>query len=215
MKNNKNTIFLVSFFILLGIAFLSYYYKVNSERNKVSPLPVIGNDQNHHISPFSFVNQDGKTITNDDLKDKIVVVEYFFATCKGICPKMNENLSSIYRKFKGNKNVLFLSHTVDPLKDTVAALKAYSLRFDADPNQWMFLTGSKQDLYNMARYSYLISAEDDTAGISIDKDFIHDKHYVLIDHYGRVRGFYDGLNPDDLVKITGDIKTLIEEKNAK
>jgi protein SCO1/2 len=215
MNNKKTTIFLVSFFILLGIAFLSYYYKVNSELKKISPLPVIGNDQNHHIAPFSFVNQEGKTISNDDIKNKIVVVEYFFATCKGICPKMNENLSTIYKKFKGNKNVLFLSHTVDPVKDTVAALKAYSLRFDADPQQWMFLTGDKKELYDMARYSYLISAEDDTAGITIDKDFIHDKHYVLIDHFGRVRGFYDGLNEADITKITGDIKTLIEEMKDK
>jgi protein SCO1 len=215
MSKSKNTIFLVSFFILLGVAFLGYYYKVHSEMNKISPLPVIGNDQNHHISPFSFTNQEGKTITNDDIKGKIVVVEYFFATCKGICPKMNENLSTLYKQFKGNKDVMFLSHTVDPVKDTVEALKAYSLRFDADPAQWMFLTGDKKELYDMARFSYLISADDDTAGISVDQDFIHDKHYILVDHLGRIRGFYDGLNPDDITKIAGDIKTLIAEMKAK
>lgn len=215
MKNNKTTVFLVSFFIVLGVAFLSYYFKVASEQKKISPLPVIGNDQNHHISRFSFINQEGKTITNDDIKGKIVVVEYFFATCKGICPKMNENLSKVYQKFKGNKDVMILSHTVDPKKDTVAALKAYSMRFDADPSQWMFLTGDKKELYEMARYSYLISAEDDTAGISVDQDFIHDKHYILVDHLGRVRGFYDGLELKDIDKLINDIKTLIEEKNAK
>jgi protein SCO1 len=215
MKNNKITIFLVSFFILLGIAFLSYYYKVNSAQNKISPLPIIGNDQNHHISPFSFTNQDGKTITNEDIKNKIVIVEYFFTTCKGICPKMNENLHKVYEKFKGHKDVMILSHTVDPVKDTVGALKAYALRHEANSSQWMFLTGDKKQLYDMARYSYLISAEDDTAGISIDQDFIHDKHYILVDHYGRVRGFYDGLNENDIAKIIDDIRTLIEEKNAK
>src|SRR4051812_4610464 len=98
MKNNRTTVFLVSFFILLGIAFLGYYYKVTHEQKKASPLPVIGNDQNHHISPFAFINQEGKTITNEDIKGKIVVVDYFFATCKGICPKMNANLEKVYKE---------------------------------------------------------------------------------------------------------------------
>jgi protein SCO1/2 len=215
MKKNKNGIILISFFIVLGVAFLSYYYSVSTEKKRRSALPVIGNEQNHHISEFSFTNQDGKTITNADIADKIVVVEYFFATCKGICPKMNENLAKVYKVFKGNKNVMFLSHTVDPKKDTVAALKAYSLHFDADPLQWMFLTGDKQKLYDMARYSYLISAEDDTTGVSIDKDFIHDNHYILVDNHGRIRGFYDGLEDEGVKKIVSDIKTLIEEKNEK
>jgi protein SCO1/2 len=215
MKKNKNGIILISFFIVLGVAFLSYYYSVSTEKKRRSALPVIGNEQNHHISEFSFTNQDGKTITNADIADKIVVVEYFFATCKGICPKMNENLAKVYKEFKGNKNVMFLSHTVDPKKDTVAALKAYSLHFDADPLQWMFLTGDKQKLYDMARYSYLISAEDDTTGVSIDKDFIHDNHYILVDNHGRIRGFYDGLEDEGVKKIVSDIKTLIEEKNEK
>ena len=211
MNSKKTGIFLLCFFMILGVSFLGYFYKVNNER-KQPALPIIGNDQNHHISPFSFRNQDGKTITNADVQGKICVVEYFFATCKGMCPRMNENMEKVYKAFRGNKNVLILSHTVDPKKDTVQALKAYSLRFDADPDQWLFLTGDKKELYNMARYSYLISAEDDTAGVSIDKDFIHDKHYTLVDGYGRVRGFYDGLSPGDVGRLISDINALLKEK---
>ena len=210
MKKNKTAIFLLCFFMVLGVSFLGYFYKVSKD-NKPSALPIVGNERNHHIAPFSFVNQEGKTITNDDTKGKVCVVEYFFATCKGICPKMNENMEKVYKAYRGNKNVLILSHTVDPLTDTVAALKAYSLRFDADPAQWMFLTGDKKKLYDMARYSYLISAEDDTAGVTIDKDFIHDKHYTLVDGYGRVRGFYDGLAQGDINKLIGDIGILLKE----
>jgi protein SCO1/2 len=214
MKKNKTAVFLLCFFMLLGIGFLGYYYKI-SHTQKKSALPIVGNDQNHHISPFSFVNQDGKTITNEDVKGKICVVEFFFSTCKGMCPKMNEDMEKVYKAFRGNKNVLILSHTVDPLKDTVQALKAYSLRFDADPNQWMFLTGGKKQLYDMARYSYLISADDDTAGVSIDKDFIHDKHYTLVDGLGRVRGFYDGLDQADIGRLIGDINTLLKENQGQ
>ncbi len=210
MKNNKTTIFLISFFILLGISFLGYYYKVNHVL-KPSGLPIVGSEQNHHIGAFSFVNQDGKTITNEDVKGKICVVEYFFATCRGICPKMNENMEKVYKTFLGNKNVLILSHTVDPVKDTVLALKAYSLRFDANPDQWMFLTGDKKQLYDMARYSYLINAEDTANGVTIKDDFIHDKHYTLVDGYGRVRGFYDGLDQVSINKLIADINTLLKE----
>lgn len=210
MNNKKTGIFLLSFFMILCVAFLGYFYKVTHEQ-KTLVLPVVGNEQNHHIAPFSFLNQDGKVITNEDVKGKICVVEFFFATCKGMCPKMNENMVTVSKAFKGNKNVVILSHTVDPTKDTVKALKEYSLRFDADPAQWMFLTGDKKKLYDMARYSYLISAEDDTTGVSIDKDFIHDKHYTLVDGYGRVRGFYDGLNPGDVNKMIGDINALLKE----
>ncbi len=210
--NNKTTIFLVSFFILFGVAFLGYYYKVNNEQPKRSQLPVLGNVPDHKVAPFSFTNQEGKTITNEDVKDKIVVVEYFFTTCKGICPKMNQNLARVYAKVKGNKEVIILSHTVDPVKDTVGAMKAYADRFEADPNQWMFLTGDKKALYDMARYSYLISATDDTAGMSIDKDFIHDNHYVLVDNYGRIRGMYDGLEDNKVDTLVSHIKLLLEEK---
>ena len=211
MNNKKTGIFLVSFFMLLGIAFLGYYYKTtNMAKRKV--LPIVLEERNHHVAPFSFVNQDGKTITEKDVAGKIYVVSYFYATCKGICPKMNENMSKVYTAFRGNKDVMILSHTVDPTKDTVGALKAYSLRFDADPTQWMFLTGDKKKLYDMARYSYLISAEDDTAGVTIANDFIHDKHYSLVDRYGRVRGFYDGLSQDDINKLIKDINALIAEK---
>lgn len=211
MTNKKTGIILITFFILLGASFLGYYYKVTHEAKK-DVLPVIEGDHGHHVQPFSFVNQEGKTITNKDVEGKICVVSYFFATCKGICPRMNENMAKVYKAFRGNSNVLILSHTVDPMKDTVAALKAYSLRFDADPEQWMFLTGDKKALYDMARYSYLISAEDDTTGVNIKDDFIHDKHYSLVDRHGRIRGFYDGLEQKDIDKLISDINALINEK---
>ncbi len=211
MNNKKTGAILLSFFMLLGVIFLGYYFKVIHEQKK-NVLPIVYAERNHHVAPFSFTNQDGKTITQNDVKGKIYVASYFFATCKGICPKMNENMSKVYTAFRGNKDVMILSHTVDPMKDSAPALKAYSLRFDADPNQWMFLTGDKKQLYDMARYSYLLNAEDDTAGVKIEDDFIHDKHYTLVDRYGRVRGFYDGLEQSDIDKLIKDINSLLQEK---
>ncbi len=210
MKNKKITIFLVSFFILLSAVFMAYYNK--DIRTRQETLRVLGNP-GHTVGPFSFVNQDGKTITEQDVAGKIRVVEYFFTTCKGICPKMNENMNKVYEEFRGNKNVVILSHTVDPRKDTVEALKAYSLRFDADPAQWIFLTGDKKELYDIARYGYLVSASEDTATVDIQSDFIHTNYFALVDGHGRIRSkYYDGTDEVSVKELIKDIHILLKEK---
>jgi protein SCO1/2 len=210
MSSRTLTIILITFFILLAAGFMTYYYKTT--RSLPKTVAVLG-EPGHHVDTFSFYNQDGKLITNKDVAGKVYVVEYFFTTCKGICPKMNENMTKVYQAYRGNPNVLILSHSVDPVHDTVAAMKAYSRRFDADSKQWMFLTGTKKRLYDMARWSYLISAQDDTSGVTIDQDFIHDNHFVLVDRNGYLRGrFYDGLKPAELDTLISDIHLLLEEK---
>ncbi len=210
MSRRALTITLVAFFILLAGGFMAYYYSIT--RNLPKTLPVIGNE-GHHVDTFSFYNQDGRLITQKDVMGKVYVAEYFFATCKGICPKMNENMTKVYEAYRGNPDVLILSHTVDPLNDTAAALKEYSRRFNADAKQWMFLTGTKKRLYEMALNSYLISAVDSSRPANIEEAFIHDKHFVLVDKAGRLRGrFYDGLEPKQLDTLISDIHLLLEEK---
>jgi len=209
MRNKKVTAFLIAFFIILGTAFLGYYYSVSREQPK--RLPVLG-EGDHRVRQFAFTSQDGKTVTNKDVEGKIYVVEYFFTTCKGICPKMNENMRKVYEAFRGNDDVMILSHTVDPKKDTVAAMKEYSLRFDADPKQWLFLTGDKKELYDMARYSYLVTAVDDTAQVDIQSDFIHTDRFVLVDRTGHIRGQYEGTDLGSINQLIGDIKDLLQEK---
>ncbi len=210
MSRRALTITLVVFFILLSAGFFAYYYHIT--RTLPQTLAVIGND-GHRVDTFSFYNQDGKLITQKDVAGKVYVAEYFFATCRGICPKMNENMTKVYQAYQGNPDVLILSHTVDPKNDTVAALKAYSRRFNADARQWMFLTGTKKRLYEMALESYLISAVDSTRPANIEEAFIHDKHFVLVDKHGRLRGrFYDGLERSQLDTLISDIHLLLEEK---
>ncbi len=209
MKKNQTVIILVAFFMLLGIGFLGYYYYAMMSVPK--RLNYYGNDVGHTVAPFSFTNQDGKTITNKDLDGKIYVVEFFFTTCQGICPKLNDNMAKVYAQFRGQSDIAFLSHTVNPSVDTVAQLKAYSLKFDADPNQWMFLTGDKHELYNMAINSYLVAAVDDTTKKEILPDFIHTKYFVLVDKEKHVRGSYDGTDAGSVQQLIGDIKVLRKE----
>jgi protein SCO1 len=200
--------FLVLFFILLVVCFLGYF-KYQQDHH-LHNLPVLG-EGGHTVGAFSFTNQDGKTITEKDVKDKIYVVEYFFTTCKGICPKMNENMAKVYQVFKENKDFMILSHTVDPETDTVAQMKRYSQKFEANPDQWHFLTGTKQALYTKAINDYLVTAADSTA-VKIIPSFIHTERFVLIDKYNRIRGkFYDGTNEGDVQQLIGDIKELQKE----
>lgn len=210
MKMNKTSIFLIVFFLILATAFVTYSLKFSKKPDK---LPVISSNTGHHVQPFKFVNQEGDTITNADVKGKVYVVEYFFTTCKGICPKMNENMSKVYEAYRGNDMVKILSHSVDPKKDTVDAMKSYSLRFDADPEQWMFLTGDKKELYDAARYSYLISAVDDTSIVDIESDFIHSDRFILVDKDGFIRGrFYKGTDMAEVNQLIGDIDKLLKEE---
>lgn len=218
MKGRQKTAgLLVVFFIALATIFCFYYY-YESKNIKKPKLAFVGGET-QGIRPFAFANQLGDTVTNAVMKDKVVVVEYFFTTCKGICPKMNENMAKVYQAFKGDNEVLILSHTVDPQRDSVAALKAYSLRFDADPKKWMFLTGSKQELYDQAYYSYLVTAVEEREE-NIDEDFIHTEKFVLIDKKGRLRvrldkdgvaAAYDGTNEKSVAQLIEDIKYLQTE----
>ncbi|HLO71033.1 MAG TPA: SCO family protein [Flavipsychrobacter sp.] len=209
MSKRTTTIILVSFFIVFAAVFMTYYY--TQTRDLPKKLPILGNP-GHRVSDFSFTNQDGKTVTLANVDGKIRVVNYFFTTCKGICPRMNENMTKVYQAYRGNNDILILSHTVDPKKDTVGAMKAYSMHFDADPNQWMFLTGDKKALYEMARDEYLVTAVDDTATADINSDFIHSERFILVDKGGRIRGQYDGLNAGEVNQLIGDIKELLKEE---
>jgi protein SCO1 len=201
--------FLIVFFVVLCASFLTYYYYAYMQHPRT--LDVLG-QPGHTVHGFSFTNQDGETITEKNVAGKIFVAEYFFTTCKSICPIMNENMVKVYNEFRNNDNVVILSHTVDPEIDTPAQLKRYSLKFDADAKHWQFLTGTKEALYTKAINDYLVTAADSTQKSNIP-EFIHTERFVLVDKYGRLRGrFYDGTNAGEVKQLIGDIKELLKEK---
>jgi len=209
MKVNKTATILIIFFMLLGVSFLGYYYStMMSVPKRLKYYERDEHSNGHTIKSFSFTNQEGKTFTDKDLDGKIYIVEYFFTTCEGICPKLNENMSKVYNEFRGQNDIAFVSHTVNPEVDSASILKAYSLKYDADPNQWIFLTGDKHDLYDMAVNSYLVAAVDDTARKEVLPDFVHTKYFVLVDKEKHIRGTYDGTSPGSVQQLIGDIKTL-------
>ena len=203
----KKIFFYVGFFVVLITAFFFFlfsgtdYYKVK--------LPVM-----NYVQDFSFTGQDGITVNEHDVDGKVYVADYFFTTCKGICPKMNANLATIFEKFRNDSDFAIVSHTSLPETDTVPLLKAYEEKMIGKNPQfaakWYFVTGTKDSLYKMARQSYLLD-NDKNNSINIEDHFIHTQFFALVDKQRRVRGIYDGLKDDELQRLQEDIEKLLQE----
>ena len=170
-------------------------------------------NKDHQIDSFSFQNQLGDTITNTSVKGKIFVTDFFFTTCGGICPKMTNQLSRLQSEFIDDSNFLILSHTVNPSIDTVETLFKYANRFNANPEKWWFLTGTKKDLYTMARKSYLVVPDESDPNFEHggESDFLHTENFALIDPKGRIRGMYDGTEPSEIDELIRDVYDLKKE----
>jgi len=162
------------------------------------------------VRPFSFITQNNQPFTEKDLAGKVAVVEYFFTTCKGICPRMNNNMRKVYDAFKNEKDFLILSHTSDPQTDTPARLKQYADSMGVNTKNWVFLTGRKDSLYNMARFSYKIDDPKNNVA-SIDDDFLHSQFMALVNKKGEVTKIYDGLKPSEIAEMKVEISKLLNQ----
>jgi protein SCO1/2 len=200
--SKKGLTYLLFFVVLVGGFYAALVTFTDFEKVK---LPVLNT-----VQPFTFLRQDSTVVTQKDLNKRIYVAEYFFTTCKGICPKMNKNMQVVYEKYKGNPNFLILSHTVNPENDSVPVLKRYADSLGASPNNWWFLYGSKTDLYKTARESYLLD-DPKNSSKNIDEQFLHTQFFALVDGQGRVRGIYDGIKKDEVDQLMIDIEELMNE----
>lgn len=167
----------------------------------------------HKIAPFSLTNQNGKTITQDDYKDKIYIADFFFTVCQGICPIMTEHMLEIQKEIKDDQEVLLLSHSVTPDYDTPEVLKEYALKKGVDDTKWNLVTGSREDIYTLARKSYL--AVEDLPGTQDDLDMVHTENFLLIDKKKQIRGYYDGTIDEDIERLLEDIEILKAEYAPK
>jgi protein SCO1/2 len=162
----------------------------------------------HHIADFSFINQNGKTVTPFDFKGKIYVADFFFTTCPTICIAMTDHLLKVQQKIRNNPNVMLLSHSVTPQIDTVAQLKKYALEKGVVDAKWHLVTGDKKEIYELARKSYLAVKEDGDGG---PFDMIHTENFILVDPDRRIRGFYDGTDIEEIKRLLEELEVLIQE----
>jgi len=161
----------------------------------------------HHIADFSFTNQNGKTITQKDYEGKIYVADFFFTTCKSICPKMTTNLVDVQKAFLNNPKVKLLSFSVMPDVDSVSVLKDYAELNGVVDSKWNLVTGDKKAIYTMARKSYLAVKQGKPEE---QYDMVHTENFVLVDSKKRVRGFYDGTKKEEIQRLIEDINWLLE-----
>jgi protein SCO1 len=157
---------------------------------------------------FSYMDRSGNTFSSSELKGKVWVVDFIFTHCAGSCPLLSQKMMTLQNAWKGNPNFKLVTFTVDPERDTVEVLKQYADDYHADPNQWFFLTGKKEDVYKTILSGFKeIAARDYTAGPGFE--FIHSTRIILVDGDGKIRGLYNGDKDDDVLKLKQDIKYLL------
>lgn len=200
--SKKAVSYLVFFVLLLGGFYYAMIKYTDFEEVK---LPVLNT-----VQPFTFLRQDSTMVAQTDVRNRVYLAEYFFTTCKGICPKMNKNMKIIYEQFKSDSNFLIVSHTVNPETDSLPVLRHYADSLGANASNWWFLTGSKENLYKTARESYLLD-DPKNSSKNIDEQFLHTQFFTLVDRQGRVRGVYDGIKKEEVDQLLKDIQTLIKE----
>ena len=214
-KENSFRYYFVIGALLIAVLLFAYFFR-KSDSKPVYILPVYGPQTNkltksaiqHRVPDFSFTDQDGKQVTQREIENKIVVVDYFFTTCQSICPIMSTQMERVAKTFSIDDEILILSHTVNPETDSVQVLKQYAKLHSADSKKWKFLTGNKADLYAMARKGYLLNAEEGDGG---EDDFIHTQNFALVDKQKRIRGFYDGTDSVEVSRLINDILILKQE----
>lgn len=161
----------------------------------------------HTIPDFRFRDQDSNYVSLATFNDKIYIADFFFTTCPTICPVMKSNLLKVYDQYKDSNSVSFLSHTIDPLHDSIPVLKDYANRLDINSFKWHLVNGSKDSVYAIAK-SYLVSAQEDKEAPG---GFIHSGALILIDKKRRIRGYYDGTDDKATATLIEDIKLLLNE----
>lgn len=167
-------------------------------------------DTFHRISPFKLTNQEGEIITEKTFAGKIYVVDFFFTICPGICPKMTTNMMELQDAFLTDDDVLLLSHSVTPERDSVPVLKRYAESKGILSHKWHLATGTQQEIYALGRNDYFV---EENLGLNKEVDeFLHTENFVLIDKNRHIRGIYNGLKKTSIDQLIADIRTLKQER---
>jgi len=166
----------------------------------------------HVIPPFKFINQDGDTVTEKEFENKIVVADFFFTTCPTICPKMMKQMGRVNDTIKDSTNFLIISHTVNPMHDSVPVLAEYANYIHADAKRWMLVTGDKKDIYDIGIDGYKLAVDEDPRAPG---GFLHSELFVLVDKERRIRGYYDGTDSTAVSKLINDINILTAEYQSR
>tara|TARA_R110001592_G_scaffold151_5_gene883 strand:- start:480 stop:1160 length:681 start_codon:yes stop_codon:yes gene_type:complete len=220
-KKSKLTIIFLLVFSAISIPVFYHLVKVDKKLKIYNPADVNPSlvdvsikhvTKDHRIADFELINQNGEIITQNNYKNKIYVADFFFTRCTNICIAMAYNMSELQEYYKNDDDIMFLSHSVTPVIDSVSVLKEYAINKGVIDAKWNVTTGSKKHIYELARKSYFAVIEDGDGG---EDDFIHTEQFVLVDKERRIRGYYDGTEKKDMEKLKKDMSLLKEEYTNK
>ncbi len=201
----------------IGISFVILIFGIWAvpkivEKLSLPDLSIIGTEP---VPPFSFTNQNGESITNEDFNGKVYIVEFFFTTCTDICPIMTQNMVKIQDEFFGNAEVAIASISIDPTHDTPDVLKEYAKNYKITKPQWHLLTGDKEEVLKLSNEGFKIYAAENIE----DGIFEHSGFFALVDQKGNIRSrkdenenpivYYDGLDDKNIQMLIEDIKKLL------
>ena len=162
---------------------------------------------NHTVSDFELINQNGKIVTQEDYRDRVYIVDFFFTRCPSICPLMTSNMIKIQNEFINNSDIMLLSLSVTPEIDSISVLRKYANDKGAIDSKWNITTGNKKHIYELARKSYFAVVEQGDGGM---QDFIHTPNFILVDKKRQIRGVYNGTEDEEIMRLFGDLKILID-----
>tara|TARA_R110000787_G_scaffold86285_12_gene184133 strand:+ start:11926 stop:12588 length:663 start_codon:yes stop_codon:yes gene_type:complete len=215
IKNNKFIAILILALILVLLLLLfntSVFptnvlpiYNPSNFNSELVDKSLRNKNENHIVSDFSLINQNGDTITQENYKDKIYVADFFFTRCGSICPIMTDNIGLLQKEFKNDNDIMFLSLSVTPKIDSVSVLRKYATSKGVIDSKWNMTTGNKKHIYELARKSYFAVVEEGDGGL---QDFIHTSNFILVDKKKQIRGIYDGTDDDEILQLIDNIKTL-------
>jgi protein SCO1 len=200
----RKTVFYIIFFSILVVAFYAILITLIPGLRKSSYPPI------SNVKPFSFTNQDGVVLTEKSVAGKVYVADYFFTTCKTVCPVIHNQMKRVYEHFRNTPGFLILSHTSDPVHDSPERLKHYADSMGVASSKWIFLTGSKDSLYRQARFSYMIDDPKNNMK-SPEEDFLHTQFFALVNKQGKVVRIYDGQIEKEVNKLINDAQQLLKD----
>jgi protein SCO1/2 len=197
---------LVAFFILIGLPFgFFFFYK-----NKIDALPSQAKQvPTFWAAPnFKYATQDGDSLSSDDLRGKVYVADFIFTNCDGVCPNLSQAMSLIQLNFKDDDRLRLVSFSVDPDRDSIPVLNAYAKRFGATSKKWYLLRGDKNVVWKMAEEGFKVPVVYTPEG-GAGNEFTHTEKMVLVDADGKIRGFYNGLDKENMDSLYNSIARLL------
>lgn len=201
---------LIGYFMMRPSGKLPVYHPSQLDPRLVGDAAA-GEAGEHHIKPFNLIDQNGDSVFLSTIQGKVVLADFIFTTCGTICPRMSTQMVRVQTAFEDDDRVMLLSHSVTPEADSVPVLKEYGERYQVDHRRWRLLTGDRAQIYDLARNSYFAAVDEGDGG---PDDFVHTENFVLIDPEGRIRGFYDGTNFDEVSQAIKDMRKLLKGVRA-